>query len=208
MTELSNKTPIEAQMESIRAQWRDAIEQATAASSVPPALLAALIGNESGGKDDAQRFEPVVFERLKEVLLGTRPHYSPAGIRRAIAAADLRAYCDPGVGEERGSFADSLQCLHNLATSWGLTQIMGWHLVEFQSGLGTGYLQAPTGNLNFATRLLAWFAEHYGLDLAKDFRELLTCWNTGEPAGATFDQHYVANGWDRLLAYQDLEAGT
>ncbi len=192
-------------MSSIREHWGGTIEEACKASSVPPAFLAALIANESGGKNDAERFEPAVFERLKAVLLGARPHYAPAGIRRPLTAADLRSYCDPGVGEERGSFADSLQCLHNLATSWGLTQIMGWHLVEFQSGLGTAWLATPGGNLTFSTRLLAWFSEHYSLDLAADFEPLFHCWNTGEPTGETYDPQYVPNGLARMALYETLE---
>jgi hypothetical protein len=191
-------------MQTIKERWGTAIEEATAPSSVQPSFLAALIANESGGKNDAQRFEPAVFERLKEVLLGQKPHYAPAGVKRPLEATDLTAYCAPGVGEERGDFAVELQCLHNLATSWGLTQIMGWHLVEFQSGFGTGWLASPGGNLNFATRLLAWFAEHYDLDLAGEFEKLLACWNTGEPMGATFDPHYIPNGMARKALYEEL----
>ncbi len=191
-------------MQTIKSRWSSEIAEACRISSVPPAFLAALIANETGGKNDGQKFEAHVFERLKEVLLGQRAHYAPAGIRRPITRSDLIAYCDPGVGEDRGSFPDSLQCLHNLATSWGLTQIMGWHLIEFQAGLGTAWLATPGGNLSFATRLLAWFAEHYQLDLAKDFPQLFRCWNTGEPEGTTFDPQYVSNGLERYAIWMGL----
>jgi hypothetical protein len=189
-------------MGSIKAKWATAIEDATASSSVPPALLAALVAGESNGKTDAQRYEPAVFERLKEVLLGARPHYAPSGVKRIITRVDLSAYCDPGVGEERGDFASSLQCLHDLSTSWGLTQIMGWHLVEFQVGMGTPWLATPGGNLRFATQLLAWFAELYHLDLTADFEQLFCCWNTGEPTGTTHDPNYVSNGLARLALWR------
>jgi len=189
---------------SIKEHWNAEISTVCQASSVTPAFLAALIANESDGKNDAQRFEPAVFEKLKEVLLGTRPHYAPPGIKRPITKQDLLAYCDPGVGEERGDFATSLQCLHNLATSWGLTQIMCWHLVEFQSGLGSAWLATPGGNLQFATRLLFWFAEHYGLDIATGFGDLFTCWNTGEPTGATYDPQYVPKGIARMAIWDSL----
>jgi Transglycosylase SLT domain len=192
-------------MASIREHWDAAIEEATAASSVPPAFLAALIANESGGKNEAQRFEPAVFEHLKEVLLGTRPHFAPAGIKRPLMKSDLLAYCAPGSADApRADFDSELQTLHNLATSWGLTQIMGWHLVEFQSGLGVSWLATPGGNLQFATRLLAWFAEHYQLDLSADFDPLLHCWNAGEPGNPTFDPQYVPNGLARLELYREL----
>jgi hypothetical protein len=191
-------------MQSIKENWSVEIAAACQNSSVPPALLAALIANETGGKNHVERFEPAVFERLKEVLLGTKAHYAPAGIKRPIVRTDLLAYCDPGLGQERGDFPTALQCLHNLSTSWGLTQIMGWHLIEFQSGLGTAWLSTPSGNLNFATRLLAWFAEHYSLDLATGFGDLFTCWNTGEPTGTTYDPHYVSNGFARMAVWTSL----
>jgi hypothetical protein len=191
-------------MRSIKEHWSAEIAAACQASSVLPAFLAALIANESDGKNDAQRFEPVVFERLKEVLLGARPHYAPAGIKRPITKQDLLAYCDPGTPEERGDFSTALQCLHNLATSWGLTQIMGWHLVEFNSGLGTAWLATPGGNLQFATRLLAWFAEHYDLDRASEHAKFLACWNTGEPMGVTYDPQYIPKGIARMAIWDKL----
>lgn len=197
-------------MQSIQEHFGAAILEACRPSSVDATFLAALVANESDGKNDAVRFEPAVFEKLKEVLLGSRPHYSPAGIKRPITKADLEAYCSPGSPDSpRADFATELQTLHNLATSWGLTQIMGWHLVEFQSGLGTAYLATPGGNLTFDTKyLLPWFAEHYGLDLQKDFADLFHCWNTGVPGGdpshPTYDPNYVPNGLARQAIYQDL----
>ncbi len=194
-------------MQLIYRQWHALLAEQCAASSAPESLVAALIANESGGIADAKRFEPAVFAHLKEVVLGSRAAYAPAGVRHAITRADLVAYCDPGVGEERGSFADSLACLHDLAVSWGLTQIMGWHLAEFQSGLGVTWLITPAGNINFALRLLAWFAEHYGLDVAKDFGDLLDCWNTGDPMRgrvSTFDPQYVPNGLRRKALYEGI----
>jgi hypothetical protein len=202
-------------MATIKARWGAAIKEATAASSVQPAFLAALIANESDGKADATRFEPAVFERLKEVLLGSPvltgapgqrvAHYAPAGVKHPLTKADLSAYCAPGAADgTRDDFAVELQTLHALATSWGLTQIMGWHLVGFQSGMGVSWLATPGGNLQFATRLLAWFAEHYDLDLAAAAGDLFTCWNTGEPNGTIFDPKYVPNGLDRMAIYEAL----
>jgi len=194
-------------MQSVYRDWHALLAGQCAASSLPEAFVAALIANESGGKLNAQRFEPAVFEHLKEVVLGTRAAYAPVGIKRPLARPDLAAYCDPGVSEERGSFTESLQCLHDLATSWGLTQIMGWHLIAFQSGLGVKYLSTPNGNLAFALRLMAWNAEHYGLDLAKDFGDLFDCWNTGDPMRgrvSTFDPKYVPNGLQRMQLYEGI----
>ena len=191
-------------MQTIKDRWNAEISAACQSSSVAPAFLAALVANESSGRNDAQRFEPAVFERLKEVLLGARPHYAPAGIKHPLTRADLLAYCSPGAGQEREDFSTELQYLHNLATSWGLTQIIGWHMVEFQTGQGTALLATPGGNLQLATRLLAWFAEHYSIDLASGFGDLFTCWNTGEPTGQTFDPNYVANGLERMRIWEAL----
>jgi hypothetical protein len=201
-------------MQSIKDHFDSAIQDACRASSVMPSMLAGIIANESGGKNDALRFEPAVFEKLKEVLLGQRPHYSPAGIKNPITAQMLEMYCAPGSADQprasfpRASFPQELQVLHNLATSWGLTQIMGWHLVEFQSGLGTAYLATPGGNLSFAVRLLAWFAEHYSLDFQNDATDFFHCWNTGVPGGdpshPTYDPNYVPNGVARQAIYQEM----
>lgn len=206
MSEQTDHLEIEL-MRRIYRDWHTLLATHCAASSVPEAFLAALISNESAGNSNAQRFEPAVFEHLKSVLLGTRGAYAPVGIKRPLASTDLVSYCDPGMGEERGSFATSLQCLQDLATSWGLTQIMGWHLLAFQTGSGVKILSTPNGNIDFAMRLLAWNAEHYGLDLAKDFGDLFDCWNTGDPMRgqvSTFDPKYVPNGMRRMQLYEGI----
>jgi hypothetical protein len=55
----------EVLMNSIKDRWGAMIEDVCHSSSVPPAFLAALIAGESGGKPDAIRYEPRVFDHLR-----------------------------------------------------------------------------------------------------------------------------------------------
>ena len=61
--------PETALMQLIHDQYGAAIATACASSSVPPAFLAALIANESGGNPNAQRFEPAMFLQIAQVML-------------------------------------------------------------------------------------------------------------------------------------------
>ena len=91
------------------------------------------------------------------------------------------------------------EALRELATSWGLTQIMGYHMV---GRAGTPHdLVEPRFHFRVALELLAEFAERYQLNLARDFAELFRCWNTGQPYGATADPAYVENGLRRMDLY-------
>lgn len=177
-------------MAGIRQRWGVLITAACHLSSVPEAFLAALVANESGGRAEARRFEAGVFKHLRAVQAGTE------GNCGSIEARHLN-----GSDEE---------ALRGLATSWGLTQIMGYHILGRQ--IAHAYLLAdPTLNLHVALLMLAEFAESYGLDVTKDFEEMLRCWNSGAPRdnpktarieGQTFDPKYVANGLARMRAWQ------
>jgi hypothetical protein len=180
------------------------LKAAAAQSSVPESFLAAVVANESAGNPQASRFEPAVFEALCLVLLGKKSSYAPAGIHHPLGIQELIPYIDPGSqgGGPSGNFLAMLGRLRDLATSWGLTQLMGWHAVEFSRTLPM--LQQPRSNLDFANFLLSYFASRYGLDVTKDFGDLLTCWNTGSPTGNTFDPQYVPNGLARQAAYEAI----
>jgi len=193
----------------VRGHWRDDIAAAVAETVVPPSFLAALIANESDGNAEAVRFEPAVFSELAEVILGKRKAYSPAGIQHALVRAELLNYVEPvGPGMSGMSdFSDCLGRLSELATSRGLTQIMGWHFVEMARPM-PGPALLPTDYLQFTVELLAYFASRYLLDQSKNFPELFRSWNTGKPDGQTFDPHYVSNGLSRMEIYAQLEQGT
>jgi hypothetical protein len=184
------------------------ISGVAATSSVPPAFLAALVANESGGLQSVTRFEPAVCSRLADVIMSRKAAYEPRGISRPLGRQEIMLFVSPAeaapavVKSPVYSFTDSLKRLEWLATSRGLTQIMGWHTVEFSKP--PGVIEEALGNLQFALVLLAYFANKYQLDLQKEFAELFTCWNTGEPDGKTFDPNYVPNGLARMQTYAQL----
>src|SRR5579875_3895400 len=53
----------------------EVIEEACAASSVPPEFLGALAANESGGCADATRFEPAEYRHPQAVAEGRSPAF-------------------------------------------------------------------------------------------------------------------------------------
>jgi hypothetical protein len=190
-------------MQSIKGEWGAQIADACSASSVPESFVAALIANESGGDTDAKRFEKGVLASLWEVLLGRKASYGSIGRADLVAfVADLAA---PPVQSPRALPADALQRIDRLATSRGLTQVMGYHTLEHASSLEDPMdLVLPARCLKETLRLLTEFAVRFHLDVKLDFEQLLRCWNTGEPDGRTFDPAYVANALNRKTIYEGL----
>jgi hypothetical protein len=178
-----------ALMRTIRETWVAEITAAVEDTGVPERFLAALIANESGGNANAERLEPNVLAELSEVLLGKRAAY--AGIH-SEAIMDYVALADP-----HDLFPQELARLVYLATSHGLTQIMGWHLLAKN--------KTSEGNfLEFTVELLRDFADEFRLNLSSDFEQLFRCWNSGKPDGKTFDPNYVPNGLERMSLYAEL----
>jgi len=194
-------------MQLIQTKWGAAIAAACDKSSVPPAFLAALIANETGGNPDARRFEKGVLASLWEVVQGRVPAYGSIlrdSILAYLAAPFTGAPASPLPGI-RVVIADALQQLDGLATSWGLTQVMGYEAIPFSIRAET--LADPNVEFPIDLRMLAGFAVHYGLDMAKDFDELFDCWNTGRPHSQTADPQYIPNGLARMAIYGQLAAG-
>jgi hypothetical protein len=193
----------QALMQSIKEKWGAAIATTCAMSNVPPAFLAALIAGESGGNENAKRFEPRVLSALWEVLLGRKAAYGSISTRHLIQfVANTPAI--PSVTPQSLP-ADALQRLDSLATSWGLTQIMGYEVLDPVLSAGfLGNLQSPASELPITLRMLAQFAEHFALDVTKNFSEMFDCWNTGRPHSATFDPQYIPNGIARMAIYEAL----
>lgn len=188
-------------MQSIRDKWGSAIDVAARNSTVPAAFLAALIAGESGGNPDAKRFERGVLSSLWEVLQGRASAYG------SIARSSVMAFiCDPTVVHPLGpsDVSTALQLLDGLATSWGLTQIMGYESIPFVIAISD--LQAAGSGLRVTCRMLAIFGERFHLDLTKDFDAMLRCWNAGRPHQATYDPNYVPNALARMQIYQQLVA--
>ena len=167
----------------IRTRWGALIAATCHSSSVPEAFLAALTANESGGDPSARRFEAGVFKHLRAVAAGTETHFGSI-VARHLNGADGEA-------------------LRGLASSWGLTQIMGYHILG-RAVAHADLLADPELNLHLACILLSEFAERFGLDVTKDFEEMFRCWNTGQPDGKTFDPKYVESGLRRMNKYEAM----
>jgi hypothetical protein len=189
-------------MTEIRDKWSDVIDSTCRASSIPPAFIASLIAEESGGKIDAKRFEPGVLHSLWSVLMGRAASLGSIGRR------DLLLYVMPTgttIVDNIETVAKFFAGIDDLATSWGLTQIMGYHVLERWTGIVTTLdLALPARSLPLTLRLLAQFALRFQLSLAKDFSEMFSCWNTGEPNGKTADPEYIPRGLARMAIYGQL----
>src|SRR5579859_2710640 len=183
-------------------------------SSVPPEFLGALIANESGANDHAARFEPAVYRHLAAVVSGGEHAYGSirAGVLLAKLGRVLHPKADdfhahfltPAFGSNHVAALAALpdEGLRELATSWGYTQIMGYHMVE-RHGEVRDLLQ-PAFHFRVALELLAEFAAAHQLDLTGEFAEMFSCWNTGQPYGKTYDPMYVENGLSRMAIYKKL----
>jgi len=187
-------------MQDIKARFGDTIAAAAGVSSVPAAFLAALIANESGGNINAKRFEPHVLAALWEVLLGRKTAYG--SIARSSLVGYVTGISVPTINVPANLPANAFQRVDALATSWGLTQIMGYHALEFCVTIDT--LISPEDSLPVATKMLTGFARSFQLDVTKDFEQMLRCWNGGHPTAQTFDPQYVPNGLERMQLWTSL----
>ena len=192
------------------------IAEAANASSVPARFLGALTANESAGAPDAARFEPAVYRHLLAVAAGEAPAY--AGIQTAEIERQIEDRLHPkapefharyltgafaaGQGEPIAALRDEV--LRELATSWGFTQIMGYHVLG--RGRSVRDLVDPGRHYGLAVELLAEFARDYHLDLGREFEPMFRCWNTGQPHGKTYDPAYVENGMRRMDLYAEVAA--
>jgi len=201
-------------MRKVHARCGEIIREAGKYSSVPPEFLAALIANESAANPHAARFEPAVYRHLKAVVEGKCPAYG--GIRRESLDAEIEDMLHPKAAAFHGvylnasfteDYAASLAAspdaaLRDLATSWGFTQIMGYHLVRREGTVRD--LLDPRFHFRLALELLAEFGARYELDLAREFDEMFRCWNTGQPYGETFHPDYVEKGRRRMDIYRAI----
>jgi hypothetical protein len=188
-------------MTAIQKQFGPLLDSAEKASGISAAFFAALIANETGGKPDATRFEPAVFTALSEVLLGRKANYG------SIGAQDLAAWVDPGAGPaglQTTVAVTVLKKLADLATSWGLTQIMGYEAIAYRTSIDD--LRTPLSSMTRTAIMLKDFAKRNNLDVAQNFTELFDCWNTGRPHAPTADPTYIPDGLARMALYQSLES--
>jgi len=205
-----------AEMNLMRRVWEHChrfILEACKYSSVLPAFLGALTANESGGNPRAARFEPEVYAHLKAVAADRAASFGTvraeslaaelADMRQAKASTFHARFLDAPFAAAHASDLVRAQdeALRELATSWGLTQIMGYHLVGRPGTVRD--LVEPPFHYRVALELLTEFAERYQLDLAREFAEMFRCWNTGRPYGQTSDPAYVEKGLRRMKLYRE-----
>jgi hypothetical protein len=189
-------------MQSIKYKWGTVIATAADNSSVPAAFLAALIANESGGDENAKRLEKGVLAALWEVLLGRKTAYG--SISRVSLVGYIAGVSLPTTNVPANLPADAFQRADALASSWGLTQIMGYHILEGGSTKTIDGLRDPALHMAMCTRMLAQFATHFQLDITKDFSAMLHCWNGGHPTAETADPNYVPNAMRRMDLWTTL----
>ena len=92
--------------------------------------------------------------------------------------------------------------IRHLATSWGLTQIMGYHMLGRPEPVEK--LCDPAFHYRVAARMVEEFAARFHLDPQRDFEALFHCWNTGRPDGKTYDPSYVQKGMRRIEICRQL----
>jgi len=151
------------------------------ASTFPKAFIMALTAGETGrwlihNPDVPSRFEASIYSSLLDVQRGVRKNYG------AITTAMLEPISEGG--------------LRDYASSWGLTQILGYMTLAWKEPLSL--IQNPATHYNGTLRLLGEFENQYWLDPTKDFEEFARCWNSGSPHGKTYDPNYVQNLLNRM----------
>jgi hypothetical protein len=193
-------------------------------TSAPVAFWAALTANECGADlerntpiEKITRHEPAVFTHLALVAAGFQPRYGaialshlvqaeerqlarPAAshVKFAVEAPAVIPTILPATSQPAPTVADLLAW----ASSWGWTQLMGYHAIEWKVTVAD--LTDPQQHYRFAARLMAGFVAEFKLDPAKHFDQMARCWNTGRPDGVTYDLNYVGNLERRMQAWDKL----
>ncbi|MGH9358205.1 MAG: hypothetical protein ACRD22_06620 [Terriglobia bacterium] len=201
-------------MQRIYERFHRYMATAIATTDLPAAFLAALTANESGGSPDTSCFEPEIYERLKFVVTGQAAAFGSISLEDLVSAFDQNfqgrdqkfqtwlTVSRPGPEAARIITKSEEEDLRAFATSWGLTQIMGYHVIGSRIALRD--LVDPGSNYRHAVNLLTGFARHFGLSFGRDWEALFRCWNTGRPQGKTFDPEYVSKGLRRMNLYRQL----
>jgi len=193
-------------MQTIRVKFGGAIVAAVNGTAIPAKFVAALVATESGGNPDASRFEPEVLVKLWNTVVGRASRFG--SISRADLVNYVAGFSSTPVTAPATLPSNVFQRLDELAKSWGLTQIMGYHVLEWIT-IPSWYrtvddLRNPDANLRCTALLLTQFANEFSLDLGADFPALLHCWNAGSPHAQTFDPAYVPNALRRMDLYGSL----
>ena len=185
-------------MQRIREKFGPEIQEAAAGTLIPPEFLAALVANETGGDPTKKRFEKNVLLEIWEVIQGRAPKFG--SINTCQIVLSMTNVAGRLVGPT--DLFHCLEHLDHLATSWGLTQIMGYQSIPL--GFDVADLQIPAESLHHTQRILMDFVSEFRLNPQTDAAKLFDCWNTGRLAATTMDPSYAANGLARMDLYRDL----
>jgi hypothetical protein len=171
------------------------IHAACAGTGVKEAFLAGFTGVEAafaiaGPKFDSKRFEKGVYADLISLrdngfcIVGGKKRTNYNGLKQS----QIKDANDAAV--------------HNLATSWGCTQIMGyWGLVL---GCTIAELRDADKHFHYSVQLLKIVSGHYLAE--NDLASVLHIWNTGSANGKTYHEDYVVNALKVKTAYDKLLA--
>lgn len=197
----------------IQKQYGPLLASTEAASGIPAAFFAALIANESGGNPNATRFEPAVFAALAEVLLGRKAAYGSLGAEDVVSfvAPPIPMIENDGTVTNKTIVTAGIKRLADLATSWGLTQIMGYEAIAYNLLDGVAALSSPVSAMARTAIMLKDFARRFSIDFGRPFTtpiasELFDCWNTGRPHAPTADPTYIPDGLARMALFESLTA--
>lgn len=196
-------TPDQELMLRVRNACGSYIDAASESTSYPAAFLAALTANETGGILGKTRFEPTIFGKFGQIIVGHEAgHEATYG---SIGALDLLKWCDPAQppGQSPRKFTDALIALVNLATSWGPTQIMGYEALA--GGFALSRIVNVETHYAVVVEQLEIFRTRWRL-VDPMSAALFRCWNTGRPDAQTTDPLYVSNGLSRMDVYAALPA--
>jgi hypothetical protein len=164
----------------------DAISpQKSPTTSFPKSFIMALTAGETGqwlinNAEVPIRFEPSIYAALLDVQRGSKKNYGEITTAMLASTADAE--------------------LRDYASSWGLTQILGYITLAWKEPLSL--IQNPATHYNGTLRLLGEFERSFWLDPTKDFEEFARCWNSGSPHGKTYDPNYANNLIERMAAWE------
>lgn len=175
--------------------------QATKNYGVPEEWFAGLVAVECTSlHPKARRFENGVFGELQAAKRGKVSKEFPGFSTGKIKAYIVNPHTSPSD-------------LADLATSFGLGQIMGYHFF-----MKWGLLPEQFGNLSVqdsTTYTLRMMAEGMGWvnkylktqkqpEWGRNYEFLLRWWNRGSVLGQTYDPNYVANATAARNAYKEV----
>ncbi len=170
-----------------KVNYETEVKEICAEENVPYNYILSLIILECSGRKPAQsRFEPAVYDKLKQVRDGKINKYS------TVTNSQIRNCSDA--------------TLKLLATSWGALQIMGYHCYSLDVSIDE--LINPDTSLRLGIR---WCRKNYGTYLiGRNFGDAFHYHNTGKPMPffgitTTHDPQYVFKGMRYMSNFEGLE---